>query len=46
MDYTVDETASEPSYLASSMMRNIKVSSITPDPMLQPLPQPEDLSEV
>jgi hypothetical protein len=46
MGYSVDETASEPNYLASSMLRNIKVSSISPDPMTQPLPEPEDLSEV
>lgn len=46
MDYTVDETASEPTYLGSSMLRNIKISSISPDPMTQPIPEPEDLSDL
>jgi len=46
MDFSTDETVPEPSYLASSMLRNIKVSSLSPDPMTQPLPEPEDLSEV
>jgi hypothetical protein len=46
MDYSSDETLPEPAHLSSTMLRNIKVSSVTPDPMLQPLPQPEDLSEV